>query len=260
MKIRTSSSSKAKFGHPHGATCYPTLSTPAAPPFTGQYTHRLLARTPLPRRGSAGSVQQVDLSSYESFGDITSLEPPTRAEISAQRSAGDIAASVERMHFHEVIRSDGAAQLISHCHDNDAVGHEHQDGRGRWMPSMAKHPGLSQDTPRRLEAIASQPRGPQVEWALRLFCGHVVRRTAHADYGDIRRAGTSRACEECGLQPATIIAARPEGLISRDGDRTSQLGQADQDPEGSEPHSSELIPPKGDGVPPGWHRVEQPVD
>lgn len=197
----------------------------------------------------------MNLGSYQAFGDIDSEDPPTKAQLREQRAAVEIARAVKRMHFHEMIDSEGVEHLISHVHDNDALGHVHEDERGRYLPSMAKHPGFSEATLRRLEAIAALPRGPQVEWTLRLFCGHIVRRTVSADYSDIRRAGVRGPCEECGLNPATIIAARPERLIPRERSTSRQSRPSIGERASGEPPSSELIPPKGDGVPPGWHRV-----
>lgn len=52
-----------------------------------------------------------------------------------------------------------------------------------------------------------------MRWRLRLFCGHVVEETAHADHKDVARAfGGTRCCSECAQDPVVIVAARPLGL------------------------------------------------
>lgn len=54
-----------------------------------------------------------------------------------------------------------------------------------------------------------------MRWSLRLYCGHVVERTAHLSYTDAERAFTMNSrCPECGLDPATIVDARAMGLLA----------------------------------------------
>lgn len=67
-----------------------------------------------------------------------------------------------------------------------------------------------------LRAIFSNPPPPTqlMRWRLRLFCGHVTERTCNVDCLDGRSAFLSEVCEECGLDPATVIAAKPLGLES----------------------------------------------
>lgn len=80
----------------------------------------------------------------------------------------------------------------------------------------ASAPPLSQETLRRVVAIMSRPtpKHELMEWRLRLFCGHVVKRAAHASHTTVHGAFTgSTRCPECGLDPATIIAAEAIGLV-----------------------------------------------
>jgi len=79
----------------------------------------------------------------------------------------------------------------------------------------ASAPPLSQETLQRVAAIMSRPtpKHELMEWRLRLFCGHVVQRAAHASHTTVHGAFTgSTRCPECGLDPATIVAAEAVGL------------------------------------------------
>lgn len=74
----------------------------------------------------------------------------------------------------------------------------------------AEAPPLSDETLRRLALVFSRKPPPSelVEWRLRLFCGHVANRTAHRTHSTAHSAFTGAVmCSECGLDPATIIAA-----------------------------------------------------
>lgn len=52
-----------------------------------------------------------------------------------------------------------------------------------------------------------------MRWRLRLYCGHVVERTAHYTHKTLHSALMSaRACPECGLDPATIVDGEAVGL------------------------------------------------
>ncbi|QWF21772.1 hypothetical protein KM427_23070 [Nocardioides sp. LMS-CY] len=87
---------------------------------------------------------------------------------------------------------------------------------GKCCPS----PPLSPDKAREIGTLLrsmSENRPPEdlMRWRLRLFCGHVVERTAHRSYTDAGRAFTmSTNCPECGLDPATIIDAQAVGLLA----------------------------------------------
>lgn len=63
-----------------------------------------------------------------------------------------------------------------------------------------------------LRSILSHPSPPseQVQWRLRLYCGHVVERTSHRSHKTVHDAFLAdQACEACGLAPATIVAGKP---------------------------------------------------
>lgn len=81
----------------------------------------------------------------------------------------------------------------------------------------ADAPPLSKETIERVATLLSRPARPEelMQWRLRLFCGHVVLRTAHHTHTTVHGAfmGGVR-CPECGLDPATIIAAEAIGRIA----------------------------------------------
>ncbi|WP_346007521.1 hypothetical protein [Janibacter terrae] len=53
-----------------------------------------------------------------------------------------------------------------------------------------------------------------MRWRLRLYCGHVVERTAHYMHKTIHNAFTgSTSCSECGLDPATVVDGEAVGLL-----------------------------------------------
>jgi len=52
-----------------------------------------------------------------------------------------------------------------------------------------------------------------MRWRLRLYCGHVVERTAHYTHKTVQAAFTgSTSCPECGLDPATVVDGETIGL------------------------------------------------
>lgn len=68
------------------------------------------------------------------------------------------------------------------------------------------------------------PPAQLMRWRLRLFCGHVVERTAHYTHKTLHNAFTgSAACTECGLDPATIVDGEAIGLVAEPPSR-SQAG------------------------------------
>ena len=63
--------------------------------------------------------------------------------------------------------------------------------------------------------LAPRPASELMRWKLRLYCGHVIERTAHASHKTVHAAFCGSAkCPECGLDPAAIVAAKPIGLVS----------------------------------------------
>ncbi|MGD8202153.1 hypothetical protein ACQE98_16060 [Ornithinimicrobium sp. W1679] len=53
-----------------------------------------------------------------------------------------------------------------------------------------------------------------MRWRLRLFCGHVDEQTAYYTHKMLHVAFTSsRACPECGRDPATVVDGVAIGLV-----------------------------------------------
>jgi hypothetical protein len=163
---------------------------------------------------------------YQSLGDPDQDRQPTKREVRKQEAAIRLRESVERMHYHPVVSGEAAGGWVSHVHDRDEPGHIHEREHrfplradGGYLedlgPSTAKAPPIPDDVLRRVAAILARSgsRAEElVRWKLRLFCGHVVERTAHNSYACADRAFQGVPdCPECGLSPATIIAARPIG-------------------------------------------------
>lgn len=164
---------------------------------------------------------------YEVKGDPDSTAPLTAKDHRRQRVAQDIADAVARSHFHQSFGPGEETHWISHSHnhEDDEVGHVHPphhafplraDG-GYWEtygPSIghAPPPEVVANVRRVLEDLARRAPTPAtdlVTWRLRLYCGHVVERTAHRSSTTIYGAfAGSLRCTECGLKPASIVAAR----------------------------------------------------
>jgi hypothetical protein len=54
-----------------------------------------------------------------------------------------------------------------------------------------------------------------MQWRLRLYCGHIVIGTRHAEMTHPTLHGcASQRCPECGKDPSTIVAYEPIGLIA----------------------------------------------
>ena len=88
---------------------------------------------------------------------------------------------------------------------------EREDLRDRAARVAAEAPPLSQETLQRVTELLSRKTPPSelVEWRSRLFCGHVITRTSHHTRTTVHSAFTGGIkCPECGLDPATIIAAQ----------------------------------------------------
>lgn len=74
----------------------------------------------------------------------------------------------------------------------------------------AESPPLSEHALRTIARFIMNrsPESELVEWRLRLFCGHVVTQRSHHTNTAVHMAFTGTvACSECGLDPATIVAA-----------------------------------------------------
>lgn len=74
-------------------------------------------------------------------------------------------------------------------------------------------------SPSKLEEIArilGAPKPPHelVRWRLRLYCGHVVEKRSHFTHTTLHSAFTaSTLCDQCGLDPATIVDGEAIGLV-----------------------------------------------
>lgn len=76
-------------------------------------------------------------------------------------------------------------------------------------------PPLSPTQLKEIGRIFASPPPPQdlMRWRMRLYCGHVVERTAHRSHMTIHAAFTgSTRCTECGMDPATIVDGEAIGL------------------------------------------------
>lgn len=96
------------------------------------------------------------------------------------------------------IRHGVSGSLTTHC--------------GRCCPP----PPLSPTRIKNVRRILDTPRQPHelMRWRLRLYCGHIVERSAHASHRTLHAAFTGgAACPECGLDPATIVDGEAIGLV-----------------------------------------------
>jgi len=120
-------------------------------------------------------VEAVDLTRYDGLGTTDSAEPPTPKQHRAQAQAEEIAAYAKRI--------------------------------------AADAPPLSASQIAKLRVLlqsGSDRATPTVIWQLRLFCGHRVELRAATEYTSASDAFRPfPRCEECGLEPATILAAKP---------------------------------------------------
>ncbi len=71
-------------------------------------------------------------------------------------------------------------------------------------------------TPAQLERLRRlfSVRTPDYElmrWRLRLYCGHIVEMTQHHDQ---QQPSGFRACPDCGLDPASVVAYEPLGRVA----------------------------------------------
>ncbi|XVX21457.1 hypothetical protein ACQP1U_06190 [Actinomycetota bacterium] len=76
-------------------------------------------------------------------------------------------------------------------------------------------PPLTLEQRERISQLLGTPTPPRqlMTWRLRLYCGHVVERTAHYTHKTLHNAFTgSTSCPECGLAPATVVDAEAVGL------------------------------------------------
>lgn len=66
------------------------------------------------------------------------------------------------------------------------------------------------------------PDDQLMRWRLRLYCGHIVIGQRHANTESPTMHGSSsQACPECGMDPASIVAYEPVGLVQEPAPRSS---------------------------------------
>lgn len=103
-------------------------------------------------------------------------------------------------------------ELHGDCH---AIRHSVSGSLTKHCGKCCPPPPLS---PGQIEAIRRIFRAPQhphelMQWRLRLYCGHVVKKQAHYTYKTLQEAFSgSTSCPECGLDPATIVDGEAIGL------------------------------------------------
>lgn len=100
------------------------------------------------------------------------------------------------------IRHSVSGSLTTHC--------------GKCCPPPPLSPDQIEAIGRILRPILGKPTTRPHElmrWRVRLYCGHVVEKTAHYTHKRLHGAFTgSMACPECSLDPATIIDGHAVGL------------------------------------------------
>lgn len=193
----------------------------------------------------------TDLEEYERVGDLSApfvvskLQQRRQAERVAQRlprcevpglswaayAAGEPCPGCGRpykdterwegrgtMHFSEAerVRYDAEEALYTRAH-GQCHAHRHSVSGSLTMHCgrCCPWPPLSPTQVERLSNILRHrtPDHELMRWRLRLFCGHVVERTAHHSHKTVQAALSNQDCPECGLDPATIIDAEPLGLL-----------------------------------------------
>lgn len=115
---------------------------------------------------------------------------------------------------YEFIPDPGADGMRTKKQERAQREHEEINRAARELARAA--PPLSPESIERLRAILSRRTPPEdlMLWRLRLFCGHVVERHAHYTHTTVHAAFMGAvACPECGLDPATIVAAEVLGRL-----------------------------------------------
>jgi hypothetical protein len=129
------------------------------------------------------------LTDYEHQGDPLAQHTPTPAELRRQQQAEQMAEYIQ--------------QMVS-----------------AWPPLSDKQVTKIRNL---LSSSAPTPPRDLMRWRVRLYCGHVAEKVSHRTHLTISSAfGGSCTCPNCGLTPATIIAAIPLGLASEATNSTSR--------------------------------------
>lgn len=164
--------------------------------------------------------EPAGLEGYEQRGDPDEPYELTKKDHRQQREAVESREFAREYwgptyHTHFVIEEDGSTRsYVRDRHDDDDDGHthppshRHPHGLG---PATHTKPELSDQQMATLAAVMRQSaernrQHPEdlVVWRLRLYCGHVVERTAHHTHTHLRYI----KCPECGMDPATVVAAK----------------------------------------------------
>lgn len=171
------------------------------------------------------------MDGYEVRSDPDTPFVASKRDTRAQEQAVALRESVSRSHFHQYTTGESTGFYFSHTHDDDEPGHEHPGRQA--FPARAdggyveeSGPSLGTELPATvaanvvqvLEKISQWPETPPhqlMRWRLRLYCGHVVERTAHIESRTVHAAFMAGVfCPECELEPATIVAARAIGPVA----------------------------------------------
>lgn len=116
-----------------------------------------------------------------------------------ERARYDAEQALFKQHHAEchAIRHSVSGSLTTHC--------------GKCCPP----PPMSPSQRETIARLLGRPTPPNelMRWKLRLYCGHVIERTAHYTHKTLHAAfAGSTSCPECGLDPATIIDGEAIGL------------------------------------------------
>ncbi|PFG69061.1 hypothetical protein B0O41_3912 [Propionibacteriaceae bacterium ES.041] len=122
------------------------------------------------------------------------------------------------MYFTDEERARYDAEQERYKRDHPACGSHRHSVSGSLTTHCGKccpPPPMSPSQRDEIARLLGRPTPPQelMRWRLRLYCGHVVERTAHYTHKTLHAAFMSaRACPECGLDPATIVDGEAIGL------------------------------------------------
>jgi hypothetical protein len=90
-------------------------------------------------------------------------------------------------------------------------------------------PPLSPTRREEIGRILGVPKQPHelMRWRLRLYCGHVVGKRSHFTHTTLHSAFTgSTSCDQCGLDPATIVDGEAVGLVEEPPGATKGISAA----------------------------------
>ncbi|MDP5226882.1 MULTISPECIES: hypothetical protein [Arthrobacter] len=194
----------------------------------------------------------VEIADYERRGDLDAPFELTKKAEKAQRQSEEIRAAVrceipsltweqfaagepcpgcgrsyrdeERweskgtMHFtdEERARYEAEGELFKERHgDCHAMRHKVSGSLTTHCGRCCPPPPMSPEQRELILRLFSCPTPPQqlMRWRLRLYCGHVVEKTAHYTHKTLHAAFSgATSCPECGLDPATIVDGAAVGL------------------------------------------------